>query len=124
MLYAHGLIHIFADTLIDKGLRVFMQWFELFIVAICRVFRLVEGRHIDAINSQQAFEETSAPASAPCLLPFNKGLGHLDNHFFTFADDKEVKEVGNRLYVVDAGAAAHDKGHIFATVFAPKGNPG
>ena len=122
-LHAHGLVHILADPLIDKRFGIFMQGFKLFKIAIRRIFRLVEGRHIDALHRQQAFEETSAPADTPGLFPCDKSLGYLNDYFFALAHDKEIEEVGYRLHIVDAGAAAHDKGHILAAVFAPEGNP-
>ena len=70
----------------------------------------VKGRHINSRNPRSAAQETAPAVQATLLLPGNQGVAHLDDDFLAVAEHEEVEEVGDRLRIVYARAAADDEG--------------
>ena len=116
MLDRDSIVHITDDALVDDGLGRLNKRAQGPVVALFVVLRLVERRHVDARDIEQALQKALAAAQTPLSLPGHEGVRHFDDCLFALADDEEVEEVGNRLDVVDARAAADDKRHRFAAV--------
>ena len=77
----------------------------------CRiVLGRIKGRHVDARNPRSAAQEAASAVRPPRLLPCDQSVAHLDDDFLAVAEHEEVEEVGDRLRIVYARAAADDEG--------------
>ena len=70
----------------------------------------IKGRHVDARNPRSAAQEATPAVRATLLLPGDQGVAHLDDDLLAVAEHEEIEEVGDRLRVVYARAAADDEG--------------
>ena len=70
----------------------------------------IKGRHINSRNPRSAAQETAPSVRASLLLPCNQCIAHLDDDFLAVAEHEKVEEVGDRLRIVYARAAADDEG--------------
>ena len=77
----------------------------------CRiVLGRIKGRHVDARNPRSAAQEAASAVRPPRLLPCDQSVTHFCNDLLAVAEHEEVEEVGDRLRIVYARAAADDEG--------------
>ena len=86
------------------------------------VFRLIKRRHVNTRQLGQLPQQPVAAAAASRLFPAGDGSGKFADDLLAFADYKTIEEIGQRLRIVGAGAAAHDQGIGIGAVGAGQRN--
>ena len=104
------LVHILHNALVDDGTRLLRARHKRPETPIGRVPRRIERRHIDAVDCEQAAQEPLTPIRPALCLPRLIDIDNLEKHLLALAHDEEIKEIRNRLDIVDARPAADDEG--------------